>query len=65
MRYAYIDLALSDLKRAVPIIRQTLAERHAPVRSWLLFHDDELAAEWIGIHPQTPPPPSAIEDEGE
>jgi hypothetical protein len=65
VRYAYIDLALSDLKRAVPIIRQTLAEQDAPVRSWLLFHDDDLAAEWIGIHPQTPPPPSATENEGE
>jgi hypothetical protein len=63
VRYAYIDLALSDLKRAVPIIRQTLAEQNAPVRSWLLFHDDDLAAEWIGIHPQTPSPPSTTENE--
>jgi len=58
LRYAYIDLAITDLKRAVPIIRQILAEHQAPPRSWLLFHDDDLAAEWIGIHPQTPPPPA-------
>src|SRR5262245_35373609 len=65
VRYAYIDLALTDLKRAVPIIRQSLAEQQAPIRSWLLFHDDDLAAEWIGIHPQTPPPPMAVEDEAD
>lgn len=65
LRYAYIDLALTDLKHAVPIIRQTLAERDAPVRSWLLFHDDDLAAEWIGIRPQTPPPPEALDEAGE
>jgi hypothetical protein len=59
LRYAYVDLALADLKRAVPIIRKILAEHQAPVRSWLLFHDDDLAAEWIGIYPQTPPPPEA------
>jgi len=57
LRYAYVDLALADVKRATPIIRQTLAEHHAPIRSWLLFHDDDLAAEWIGIFSTTPPPP--------
>jgi hypothetical protein len=63
LRYAYIDLALTDLKQAVPILRETLAERQAPVRSWLLFHDDDLAAEWIGIHPATPPPPEPPSEE--
>jgi hypothetical protein len=59
LRYAYIDLALADVKRAVPILRKILPEHHAAVRSWLLFHDDDLAAEWIGIHRETPPPPEA------
>jgi hypothetical protein len=57
LRYAYVDLALSDVKRATPIIRQILAEHQAPTRSWLLFHDDDMAAEWIAIYSQTPPPP--------
>jgi len=57
LRYAYVDLALSDVKRATPIIRQTLAEHQAPIRSWLLFHDDDMAAEWIAIYSQTPSPP--------
>jgi hypothetical protein len=59
LRYAYIDLALLDVKRAVPVIRQVLSDCRAPLRSWLLFHDDDLAAEWIGIYRQTPPPPLA------
>jgi hypothetical protein len=57
LRYAYIDLSLSDMKRATPIIRQILAEHQAPIRSWLLFHDDDMAAEWIAVYSQTPPPP--------
>jgi len=59
VRYAYIDLALTDVKHAAPIIRKTLSEQGAPIRSWLLFHDDDLAAEWIGIYADTPEPPIA------
>jgi hypothetical protein len=57
LRYAYIDLALTDLAKAVPVIRQTLAQHRAPLRSWLLFLDSDLAAEWVGIYGQTPQPP--------
>jgi hypothetical protein len=59
LRYAYIDLALTDIKRAAPIIRKTLSQQQAPLRSWLLFHDDDYLAEWIGIYGQTPEPPQA------
>jgi hypothetical protein len=57
LRYSYIDLALTDIKRAAPIIRKTLSHEQAPLRSWLLFHDDDYAAEWIGLYGQTPAPP--------
>jgi hypothetical protein len=57
LRYAYIDLALTDVKRAAPILRKVLSEHGAPLRSWLLFHDDDYSGEWIGIYGQTPPPP--------
>jgi len=26
-------------------------------RSWLLFFDDNLASEWVGVFPESPPPP--------
>src|SRR5262245_7694316 len=58
LRYAYIDLALTDIKGAAPIIRKTLSQQQAPLRSWLLFHDDDYLAEWIGIYGQTPEPPT-------
>src|SRR5262245_30961034 len=55
-RYSYIDLALTDLNGAVPIIRRVLSERRVPLRTWLLFLDDELSREWIGTYAQTPEP---------
>jgi hypothetical protein len=67
LRYSYIDLALTDLVRGVPLVRDLLAQLQAPVRTWLLFNDDDLAAEWIGAYPHTPAPPSeadANESEG-
>lgn len=65
LRYAYIDLALTEVKRAAPVIRQVLAEHKAPTRSWLLFNDDDLAAEWIGIYRDTEAPPAPREEEGD
>ncbi|HEX5105832.1 MAG TPA: hypothetical protein VFV87_18570 [Pirellulaceae bacterium] len=63
LRYSYIDLALTDVNRAVPIIRQVLAHHQAPLRSWLLFFDDELAREWVGVYQHTPEPPLPAEEE--
>jgi hypothetical protein len=63
LRYSYVDLALTDVNRAIPIIRQVLASCRAPLRSWLLFFDDELAREWVGVYQQTPEPPLATEEE--
>jgi hypothetical protein len=57
-RYAYIDLALTELKRAAPVIRQVLRDQAATKRSWLLFCDDEYAHEWVGAYGDTPPPPA-------
>ena len=62
LRYAYIDMALTDVNRAIPIIRQIMTEQRAPLRSWLLFFDDELSREWVGIYPHGPPPPMRAED---
>jgi len=63
LRYAYIDLAIVDLRKAAAIIRKVLTEQRAPLRSWLLFFDDDLAAEWFGAHGQTPPPPMPAAEE--
>lgn len=57
LRYSYIDLAVTDLKLAIPLLQRLLASREAPLRSWLLFFDGDLRGEWVGIYPDTPAPP--------
>jgi hypothetical protein len=57
IRYSYIDLAITDLHRSVAAVREALREQNTPLRSWIQFLDGELAAEWVGIHGEAPPPP--------
>lgn len=63
LRYSYIDLALTKRKRGVEEVINTLADLRVPRRSWVLFFDADLAAEWVGVYPDTPPPPAEGEDE--
>ncbi|MGA2068724.1 MAG: hypothetical protein ABSG86_27395 [Thermoguttaceae bacterium] len=57
LRYSYLDLALVDCDRGADVVRQVLREGNIPRRSWILFFDTDLQAEWIGIWDDTPPPP--------
>jgi hypothetical protein len=57
LRYGYIDLALTDVSKGVDAIRKCLRLGNVPLRSWILFFDDHLAGEWIGIHDHAPRPP--------
>lgn len=59
--YAYVDVALTDIRRAIPVLRDLLQRHRLSERSWLLFFDAELADEWVGIYPHTPPPPARTE----
>ncbi|MFT7642765.1 MAG: hypothetical protein ACI9G1_004523 [Pirellulaceae bacterium] len=54
--HAYVDLALLDVERAIPPIRELLLRHGVDRSSWLLFFDDHLAEEWIGIYEDTPEP---------
>ncbi len=56
-RYSYIDLALVDVSRSIAVLREVLRKGNIPKRTWLLFHDDELSAEWVGMWEDTPAPP--------
>lgn len=58
IRHSYVDLALIDVERGVAATRAALRKGGLPKRSWILFFDDALAKEWIGIHDDTPPPPA-------
>lgn len=57
LRYSYIELALTDVERGTTAIRRAMREGNVPRRSWILFHDAELANEWIGIYDDSPAPP--------
>lgn len=57
LRYSYIELALTDTNLAISALGSCLQAGNIPGRSWILFHDEELQAEWIGIYDDTPPPP--------
>lgn len=59
LRYSYVDLALTDVPRAIELLRDTLRPHKLPERSWLLFYDADWADEWVGLYDQTPPPPQA------
>ncbi|MCB9933294.1 MAG: hypothetical protein H6841_07730 [Planctomycetes bacterium] len=55
--FGYSLLALTDVRAAIPLIRE-LARRHdAPADAWLCFADYDWCAEWVGIWDDTPPPP--------
>jgi hypothetical protein len=57
LRYTYIDLALLDMDGAVRRLRKLLQLAGVSRRAWLQFFDNSLGAEWIGIWPDSPPPP--------
>ena len=58
-RYNYIDLALIDVSAAADAIRSLLHRGGLKTRrAWLLFFDDSLGAEWIGMWPDSPAPPT-------
>jgi hypothetical protein len=55
--YAYVFVALTDAKRAIPALREAAKNLRLHRRSWLLFFDRELQDEWVGLGVGTPPPP--------
>ena len=55
--YSYIDLALAQPELGLSKAQELMRELGAPRRSWILFFDDELAAEWIPIWDDSPRPP--------
>lgn len=61
LRYSYLDLALLNMDRAIDLIRRRLQAGNVSKRAWILFHDVDLAAEWVGIYEDTPPPPLDVD----
>lgn len=57
LRYGYIDLVLSDPDCARQRLFPELRAFGISKRSWVLFCDSELSAEYLPVHPDSPPPP--------
>jgi hypothetical protein len=64
LRYSYVDLALTDVRAAIPLLRETLRAGGIPQRTWLLFFDATLADEWVGMVDDRTPPPSTVSGDG-
>jgi len=61
LRYSYIDLALTDVDKGIQAVRRRLQTGNVPKRSWIQFFDSELAAEWVGVYDDSPPPPMELD----
>jgi hypothetical protein len=57
-RYAYVDLALTDVDKGIEIVRRRLRDGRVPRRSWIQFYDSDLEAEWVGVYDDSPQPPT-------
>lgn len=49
-QYDFVDLALTDVAQAVPILKETCARQALGPRTWLLFYDSHYKDEWVGLH---------------
>lgn len=56
-QFSYVDLVLANPHAAVPILVDVLRRGRFPTGCWLRFFDDVWAKEWVGVWPETPPPP--------
>jgi hypothetical protein len=60
--YSYIDLALTDVRRALPVLKRVLRRHRLGPRAWLQFFDRDLQREWVGLAADSPPPPMPPEE---
>ena len=61
--YSYIDLVLTDLERGLDAVCARLRQSNVPRRSWIQFFDADLKHEWVGVYPDSPPPPLSEPDD--
>lgn len=62
LKYSYVEFALTDPERGIEAIRDRLRAGRIPHRTWIQFFDEDLAAEWVGIYEDTPPPILTIDE---
>lgn len=52
----FLDMLLSDLDAAVPVLEEVCQSLQLPSKCWLKFVDSKLSHEWVGLHPESPEP---------
>jgi hypothetical protein len=62
LKYDYVEVALTDVGRTIPPLRGLAEVLGLSKRSWLMFYDADLAAEWVGLWPDSPAPVLGIAD---
>ena len=55
-RHCYVNVALTDVDRAIGELQQLAQGAGLPRESWVLFCDTEWHFEWVGVWEHTPPP---------
>jgi len=50
----YFDLCLTDLDKAIPVLRQFCQQQKLPKTCWLRFYDYFWNREWVRMLPETP-----------
>ena len=56
--YSYVNLALSDVERALDVVRSVGQRIGLSQSTWIQFFDAPLADAWVGLTSDTPPPAS-------
>ncbi len=59
IEHVYVDFALRDVERAIPVIRRTLADERVTGPAWLLFDDAGLEDHYLPLTGKTPDTPLA------
>jgi hypothetical protein len=57
LRYAYIDIALSDPQRGLQVLREVAQANDVSQRSWIQCCDSDYVKQWLPIWDSSPPPP--------
>ncbi|MBU6455663.1 MAG: hypothetical protein KGS72_28080 [Cyanobacteria bacterium REEB67] len=50
----YFDLCLTDVDKAIPVLRSTCERLGVPQKCWLRFYDYYWRSEWVRMMPKTP-----------
>jgi hypothetical protein len=52
----FVDFALSDVDKAVPVLKQIAAENKLTDKTWLRFYDVDWRGEWVALTNSTTAP---------